>query len=196
MSLALEPLEPGTMTRPPRPPREGVLTGVAVTLILAQGAFMAALTLGVYLFALSVRGCSVAHAESLACLFLIVLHLTQAFLSRSLEGSLLTVGVLGNRWLVAAVALSLTLLCAGDYIPGVNTFFGFVPLTALDWAHIAVGVVALVLYSELLKLTVRQRHRLRAALAALRCRCKRTVPFLHRGGAVRVESQDTLYTPV
>ena len=106
MSLALEPLEPGTMTRPPRPPREGVLTGVAVTLILAQGAFMAALTLGVYLFALSVRGCSVAHAESLACLFLIVLHLTQAFLSRSLEGSLLTVGVLGNRWLVAAVALS------------------------------------------------------------------------------------------
>ena len=99
------------------------------------------------------------HAETLACLMLIALHLVQAFLSRSLETSLFRMRIFGNRWLVGAVALSFALLCAGSYIPGVNTFFGFVPLEAEDWGKIAAGATALVLYSEFIKFLLRRRRR-------------------------------------
>lgn len=113
----------------------------------------------VYLPAIYSEDYATNHAETLACLMLIALHLVQAFLSRSLETSLFRMRILGNRWLVGAVALSFALLCAGSYIPGVNAFFGFVPLDAEDWGKIAAGAAALVLYSELVKGVLRRRRR-------------------------------------
>lgn len=51
-----------------------------------------------------------------------MVQLVHAFFCRSVKGSLFRVGVLGNKLLVYADALSVILLVMGVYIPGTLSF--------------------------------------------------------------------------
>ena len=113
------------------------------------------MTLAVYATALAAEGYSVEAARSLALVFMTTQQLVLVVCTRSLTRSLVHTGVLGNRWLLGAVALSTVLLCAGDYIPGVNSFLNLTPLAAADWGQVALGAVAIVVANELLKALLR-----------------------------------------
>jgi len=157
MSLGLEPPEVDIMERPPRRPQEGVLSIPALVLICVQGMFIGGSSLAVYAHAVDKEGYDVQTAQSLALVFLTAQQLVLAFMSRSLTTSIVRTGVMGNRWLVGAVALSFVLMVAGNYLPGLNHFLDLVPLSGLDWAKILGGCVALLVLNELLKLLLRHR---------------------------------------
>ena len=167
------------MERPPRRPQDGVLSATALVLIctqvstliprpcsgvwpynrtafimhaaLVQGLAIAGMTLAVYASALAVEGYTIEAARSLALVFMTTQQLVLVFCTQSLTLSLVRTGVLGNRWLLGAFLLSTALLCAGDYIPGVNAFLNLTPLSAIDWAKVAVGGVLIVVVNEVLK---------------------------------------------
>ncbi|KAJ1931269.1 hypothetical protein EC988_009843, partial [Linderina pennispora] len=134
LSLGMDPPESNIMRRPPRNPKSGILVWRTTLVLLAQAFFMAAVTFGVFLFAVltpfgvtvlaSKDGTSpdlytasifhrgnpetnadenmfphIAGARSVAFGVLTVLQLNQAFLSRSVDRSLLDTGLRSNMWM-------------------------------------------------------------------------------------------------
>ena len=70
-------------------------------------------------------------------------------------------GLFTNRWLWAAIALSLALQLLVVQVPLLNRAFGTTPLSAGDWALCAATASAVLWADELKKLIVRQVARRR-----------------------------------
>ncbi|HEY8539423.1 MAG TPA: cation-translocating P-type ATPase C-terminal domain-containing protein, partial [Steroidobacteraceae bacterium] len=99
---------------------------------------------------------TLAHAQTMAFTTLVFFQLFTVFNARSDEESAF-VGMFANRWLWAAVCLSLLLQIAVIYVPFLQRAFSAVPLTLTDWL-ICAGVGSTVLWlRELSKIFVRAR---------------------------------------
>jgi Ca2+-transporting ATPase len=158
LALGVEPAEAGQMTRPPRPPGEGVITGRMWRGIAATGAIMAAGTLLVLDASLPggfVEGAGdMPYAQTMAFTTLVFFSLFAVFNSRSDERSAFA-GLFTNRWLWAAVALSLLLQAAVVYVPFLQKAFSTVPLAAADWLLCAAVASSVLWLRELSRLLQR-----------------------------------------
>ncbi|KAJ2005499.1 hypothetical protein H4R26_001922 [Coemansia thaxteri] len=101
----------------------------------------------------------IAGARSIAFAVLTVLQLNQAFLSRSLDISLFRIGLRSNMWMVWCVLFSFVLFVLGTYVPGLNDWLELVPLGWPAWLVILAAVLLQIVFSELVKLTLRKRAR-------------------------------------
>ena len=128
VALGSEPVEPGAMRRPPRPPAESVLGAGLWQRIVRVGIVITAVTLGVALWG---------HAtgrpwQSMAFLALGATQLTVALGSRARPGTR------ANPMLLVAVAGALVLQLAGVYLPPLADLLGTQPVGPLELAVIAV----------------------------------------------------------
>jgi len=137
-----EPQEKDIYSRPPRNPKESVLSKRVVRDILLNGLFLFAGVTGIYLFA---RGQKLDQtvAQTFAFTAWIFGHIFLAFVSRSDRESVFTLGLFTNSvmnvWAVAAIAL----LAAGVYLPIVGQQLN---LTAIPFTQfIAIAGVMLVI---------------------------------------------------
>ncbi|KAJ1936323.1 hypothetical protein FBU59_005091, partial [Linderina macrospora] len=110
----------------------------------------------------------IAGARSVAFGVLTVLQLNQAFLSRSVDRSLLDTGIRSNMWMVGGVVLSFILYIVGTYVPKLNDWLELVPLGWPAWVVIAVTIVLQIVFSELLKLVLRRTTKSSASYMAHR----------------------------
>jgi Ca2+-transporting ATPase len=161
LALGVDPADAGLMAQPPRPPGEGVITGRMWRHIVVLGTVMAMATLFVLDAALPgglVEGSgSLRQAQSMAFTTLVLAQLVNVFNARSDERSAF-VGLFSNRWLWAAIGLSLALQVLVLYAPPMQKAFGTVGLSPADWVRCAVAASAVLWGSELYKLATR-RHR-------------------------------------
>ena len=74
-------------------------------------------------------------------------------------------GFFDNKWLIAAVALSLFTHILVIYVPFLQTAFHTVPLSLFDWAVTTCVAATLLVVVELIKLVLRARHRIAPAPA-------------------------------
>jgi P-type Ca2+ transporter type 2C len=134
MALAVEPPEPGVMRRPPTPLGESLLGADRGRRIVIRGAALTVLTL-VPAYLLwdagedawqTVLFTSIAFAE-----------LAGGFAMRSERVSLWRLGVLTNRALVGAVALTAALQVLLVAVPFLRGLVGLEPLTATQWLLVA-----------------------------------------------------------
>ncbi|EAQ36009.1 Cation-transporting ATPase [Nitrobacter sp. Nb-311A] len=158
LALGVDPVDARTMTRPPRPRGEGVITRRMWRGIFFVGAVMAAGTLLVLDASLPgglIEGKgSVAYAQTMAFTTLTMFQLFNVFNARSDEQSAF-VGLFRNNWLSAAVVFSLILHIAVVYVPFLQEAFSTTALGPGDWL-ICTVVASSVLWSrELGKLAVR-----------------------------------------
>lgn len=124
VALGAEPVEPGVMRHPPRPPEESVLGAGLWPRILAMGAFVACVTLIVGVWAREAG-----HPwQSLMFLVLGATQLGVALGSRARPGSLT------NPFLLVAVGTALALQAAGVYLPPLRALLGTEPLPPIDLA--------------------------------------------------------------
>lgn len=137
-----EPQEKDIYSRPPRNPKESVLSKRVVRDILLNGLFLFAGVTGIYLFA---RGQKLDQtvAQTFAFTAWIFGHIFLAFVSRSDRESVFTLGLFTNSvmnvWAVAAIAL----LAAGVYLPIVGKQLN---LTAIPFTQfIAIAGIMLVI---------------------------------------------------
>jgi len=148
------------MRRPPRPQGEGVITGRMWRGILFAGVIMAAGTLLVLDASLPdgfLPGSGdLRYAQTMAFTTLMVFQLFNAFNARSDERSAFA-GLLSNRWLWGAVALSLVLHLLVLYVPALQQAFGTVALTGVDWLRCAIVASSVLWLRELMKLGTRLR---------------------------------------
>lgn len=139
-ALALEPSAPDAMKRPPRAPRESLLTPRFVGLIVWQGALLTGVTLfafGVGMHWHGTEGEGLRQATTMAFMTLAVAQVFHAFNARSQKRSAFTDRLFTNGWLWTAVAACLILQAAAVYVPLLQKVLHTVPPTLLDWGVIA-----------------------------------------------------------
>jgi Ca2+-transporting ATPase len=153
LALAAEPEERNVMQRPPRPPGESLFAqGLGVHALLV-GLLMAALALGAQAFYLS-RGAP--QWQTVVFTALCFMQLGHVLAIRSERSSLFTQGLLSNRPLSMAVALTVALQLAVVYTPSGNAWFATVPLAPADLAA-CVGAALVILAVVEVEKAVRRR---------------------------------------
>lgn len=130
ISLALDPIDPRAMSRPPRPRREEILNRRFSLFIISISILVTAGALAACFWGLQ-KG--VAFAQTMTFTTLIVLELIRAQMIRRQY----RLSLFSNPYLLAALASSLLLQLAVVYIPPLEAIFGTVPLDLKDWGVIA-----------------------------------------------------------
>ena len=158
LALGVDPADEGLMHQPPRPAGEGVLTPRMWRGIALVGVIMAVGTL--FVLDASLPGGFVAgsgdlrYAQTMAFTTLMLFQIVNVFNARSDEQSAFA-HLFTNRWLWAAVGLSLALQVAVVYAPLLQRAFGTVALTGRDWLFCTAVASSVLWLRELTKLFAR-----------------------------------------
>ena len=171
LALGREKAEPGIMKVPPRSKHEPIINKSMMRHIAMQsiGLFVAVATSFIvalmmtnngstFFFsgALAEIGVKGVHpidvARTVAFATLILAELFRAFAARSESISVFKLGLFSNRMMNIAVGISLVLLVAVIYIPGVNTIFNNVALNPMAWLIILPLAIVPFAVSEISKL--------------------------------------------
>jgi Ca2+-transporting ATPase len=160
LALGVDPPAAALMHRPPRPPGERVITPRMWRGIALVGAIMAAGTLLVLDLALPggfIDGSrELPYAQTLAFTTLMLFQLFNVLNARSDERTAFS-RLFTNRWLWAALGLSLALQLLVVYVPLLQRAFGTVPLAPRDWLMCAAVASSVLWLRELDKLVTRAR---------------------------------------
>jgi Ca2+-transporting ATPase len=132
VALAVDPPAPGLMRRPPR--RGRIIGPELLARVGAVSLVIAAVVLGSFLLGLALF--DLQTARTIAFTSLVAQEFLRIAVIHRAEGT----SQLANRWLVAAVAVSLSLQLVLLYSP-LGELFGAVALGPLAWAIIAAGLV-------------------------------------------------------
>ncbi|PND59657.1 carbonate dehydratase [Mycobacterium sp. ENV421] len=147
LMLAFEAKEDGIMTRPPRDPRQPLLTRGLVMRILLVSTMMVASAWWLFEWELS-RGASLAEARTVALNLFVVIEVFYLFSCRSTSYSAWRIGIFSNPWVILGVAAQAAGQFAITYLPAMNTMFGTAPIDAPAWLRIlGVAVVTSIVTS-------------------------------------------------
>ena len=164
--LGLEPKHSDMLSRPPRPPAEGVLTGRFFRRILLLAPVIAAGTLGVYwwtwtsaLQAGASNELAELHAQTMAFVTLVSFEWMRAFSTRSLTESVFTMNPFSNRLLLGGIGIGVLLQIMAVYWGPAQTVFDTMAISAVEWG-IALAVGSTVIFAdELIKVYARRTGR-------------------------------------
>ncbi len=132
IALGMDPAEPGNMSRPPRPPQEGIFSQGLGWKIILQGFLIGIATLAVYLIQLRGGG-NLATARTAAFTTLVFAQLCFVFQCRSERRSLLENNPFQNLYLVGAVLISTLMQIGVVYLPWLQKIFYTTSLRGSDW---------------------------------------------------------------
>jgi Ca2+-transporting ATPase len=163
LALGLEKGDPDIMDLPPRRVNEPIINGEMVLGTVVQTIAIAGSVLAAFLIGLERFGDSLAHARTTAFATLVGAELFRAYTSRSERISVFRLGVFSNKWMQWAVLVSLAVLLASVYVPGLNTaVFGNEPLVLQDWLVVLPLMFVPAVVAEVYKLIRRQMSLRRA----------------------------------
>ena len=160
LALAMEPAEPGIMSRPPRKPETGILSRGFVTRTAAYGVLITASTL--VPFVASLRGAITPEdldprrPTTLAFMTLALAQLLHVFNARGHDAVLFSRRILRNRWIGGALALTVSLQLCALYFPPLRTVLRTVPLSAREWLVVIAAASTPLLLGQL-GMLLRQR---------------------------------------
>lgn len=137
IAIGMEPAEDGLLKKPPRDPKEGILTPGFVCQLFVQGGLMAGATM--WAWSLGMRQGGEALACTMAFSALTLARLFHGFNCRS-SHSVIQIGLFSNPASLAAFILGSVLLAAVLFVPGLQTFFAASDLMPVQAA--AVGIAA------------------------------------------------------
>lgn len=164
IALGMDPAEPGAMTRPPRPPKEGIFSRGLGWKIILQGILIGSATLSVYLIKLQ-AGDDLALSRTAAFATLVFAQLCFVFQCRSEQRSLLENNPFQNLYLLGAVAVSTLMQVGVIYLPPLQKIFYTTPLNGSDWLLILFAAGSATLCGDLV---FRFRKAIRKHLAIFR----------------------------
>jgi calcium-translocating P-type ATPase len=147
LALGRDPIEPGSMTRPPRPRSEGVIQApMLVRAWLFLGVMVAGLSLAGFFYVLTRAGWhpgdpvgaghplhhAYLQATTMTFLGMIFGQIGTAFAVRTRRASLRSIGVFSNRYLLLGIAGELLLAVVFVYAPPLQSLLGTAGLPARD----------------------------------------------------------------
>ncbi|MCC7360794.1 MAG: cation-translocating P-type ATPase [Anaerolineales bacterium] len=168
LALAMEKGDPDVMDHKPRPKKEPIVhgpmrLGIGVQTVFQTFAVLAAFATGLLwhlgatplasgnplmaLIEYDWAGVDVQTAETMAFVTLSLAELFRAFTVRSERLSIFQIGVFSNKYLVGAVALSITLLLLTVFVPFLQPIFNTHALTLREW-EVVLGLALLPAVAE------------------------------------------------
>jgi magnesium-transporting ATPase (P-type) len=147
VALAFEPGEPDVLDRPPRAIGEGIVNRVLWERTLITGLTMAAGSMWVFHWAIN-RGLTDDQQRGAALTTLVIAMAVHVYNARSERRSIVVTHVRGNRFLLIATVIALTVHVVASYWEPTQTVLQIAPVTAPGWARIAAVGVAVALVSE------------------------------------------------
>jgi Ca2+-transporting ATPase len=157
LALGMEKGDPDIMKHPPRSPTEPVINRDMAIGIGVIGVVDAVAILAVFYLALQRYPDQLVAAQTIAFVTLCSSELIRAFTARSEYHSIFSIGVMSNRWMVWAVAVSFLLVLMVVYVPFLRPFFDTVALGVDDWLLMLPFFFASPVAMELLKVYFRKR---------------------------------------
>jgi calcium-translocating P-type ATPase len=172
LALGREASEPGIMQRPPRPRHENIITGQMllrawgvlgiVSAVLVTSGFFLTLASGGWTFGADVGAGSPLHetylrATTMVFAGIVLCQVGTAMAARTDRVSLLRVGFLSNRLLVAGIGFELLIAGAAIYLPPAQRLLGTRALTGWELALLAAFPVLVWGADELYRWFVRSR---------------------------------------
>jgi cation-transporting P-type ATPase F len=144
LMLAFEPAEAGAMARPPRDPRQPILTRELIVRIFLVSAIMAAGGFWIYDHIVEGGG-SVPAARTIVVNVVVFTEIFYLFNCRSLTRSPWAIGFFSNRWAIIGPIAMVCLQLLLTYVPLMNQWFDTAPITGLEWLKVlAISLVAYV----------------------------------------------------
>ncbi|WP_160666278.1 cation-translocating P-type ATPase [Pseudarthrobacter sp. ATCC 49987] len=145
IALTFEPAEGDELSRPPRPPSEGILSRTLWFRAGITGAWMALAVILSFIVALH-NGYPETHARTLALTMFVMLSFFQVFSSRAENKSLFQLRLLANQPLLYTSLAALALHWAVMTWPVSADLLGLTPLRPWEWLLcIAVGSTVLII---------------------------------------------------
>jgi len=163
LALAFDPTESAVMRRPPRDPREPLLSRYLAWRVAFVSVLLLAGVLGLFLWEMGRSG-DLATARAAAVNALVMGEIVYLFNSRRLHDSALNLdALLGNRIALVAVAVLAALQLAFTYLPPLQELFGTGAMDAAAWALVAAFGLAMFFVVEAEKALMRALRRRGAA---------------------------------
>ncbi len=150
MALAFEPGEADVLERPPRSPREGLLTRLLWERILLTGVVMSAGTLALFRWELD-HGASSGLAQTTALTTMVLFQVVHIGNSRAERQSLFRLSPFSNPFLFVSTVAALAVHVAALYFPPTQSLLGFEPLPLAGWLRIVPIAATIVVAIELHK---------------------------------------------
>ena len=155
LALAFEPAERGIMQRRPRPPGEALLSGFFVWRLCLISVLMATGALGLFLWELE-HGSSLETARTMAVNAVVAAEMFYLVNSRYILASVLNrEGLLGNRYVLLAIATCASLQLLYTYAPVMQGIFGSTGLTPQQWLKVLGAGLLVFVGAELEKRLIR-----------------------------------------
>jgi Ca2+-transporting ATPase len=143
VALGVDPIPANAMQRPPRRTSERIMSKGMSLNVLGMGVLMCIATL--LMFTIGLRE-SLPVGRTMAFMTLVLLEIVRLQMIRSAYRT----PAFSNRWLTAAVLVSMALQLGVIYTP-VNVLFGTVPLAPLHWLYMGVAVAGVFLAGTVLR---------------------------------------------
>ena len=150
IALSVDPPDPDIMRQKPRPRNQTIFTKEVVMYLLLTGIWTCVATFGVFVWAVK-SGKPPEEAQTLCFVTLILIEFFNAFNCRSFNYSLFKIGPAGNKWLLAAIAWEICLLCLIVYLPALQGPFRTYPLSGQDWEVCILAGASIFILVEIVK---------------------------------------------
>ncbi|NLD69712.1 MAG: cation-transporting P-type ATPase [Limnobacter sp.] len=155
LALAFEETENDVMRRPPRDPREKLLTGFFVWRVAMVSVLMMIGALGLFLWELS-RGSSIALAQTVTVNAVVVAEMFYLVNSRRIYGSVLSFeGLFGNRHVIAAIVACVALQLAYTHTAFFHSVFRSTDLGPAEWGRVVLAGAFVFFVAEIEKAAIR-----------------------------------------
>lgn len=155
VALAFEPGEEAQFRKPPRSPKEGILSRTQLQRGLVVGLVIAAGTLGMFVWERS-GGATLDYARVAALTTLVVFQIFHVFNCRSEDLSMFSESPLSNKFLLIGTLLSLAIHLGAMYFPPTQFILRLEPLTLETWSRLTMIAISVVMVVEIDKL-IRRR---------------------------------------
>lgn len=156
ISLGFEKPESNVMRRPPRKRDAPILSKLLIWRLFFVTALMFAFGFGLFLFE-RLHGVKIAEARTIVVNMLVMSEVVYLFNCRKMyESAFQWETFFGSRAVLIAVGLVVIFQLAFTYLPGMDRFFGVVPISLAAWGKIAILSALLFVLVELEKLIVRK----------------------------------------
>jgi len=148
IGLGMDPGTEGIMERPPRNPSAGIMHRRNLFLIGSMATVMGLSAFAVFYLSDPVKNLGVAQTATFAA---ITSMMISANFYRSLDKSVLEVGLFENRWLVGSVLFLIPVLVLLVYFPPTANIFGHQPLGLETWKTLIAATLVPIVALEALK---------------------------------------------
>jgi Ca2+-transporting ATPase len=156
VALAFEPGEKGILNKPPRKPKESILSSLIIQRTFLMGIVLAAGTLYVFISDLN-QGVPLERARTAALTTMVFFQFYQALNCRSETESIFSMSPMSNPFLFYAMIAAFFAQLAVLYVPALQWIFRTVPLTMTEWLEVGLVTVTIVIAVEMDK-WIRRRN--------------------------------------